>query len=136
MESICSSRSLRFTPLRKRVLEIIAQEKRPIKAYDILDILQKEDPAAKPSTVYRTLDFLMDNGIIHKLNSSNSYAACSHPKEMHGQCYFMICEKCNTIKECCNSGLITEEIHNITNNNNFKTSDISIEIKGVCKNCN
>ena len=136
MELICSNRNLRFTPLRKRVLEIIAQENCSIKAYDILYILQKEDPSAKPSTVYRTLDFLINNGIIHKLNSSNRYTACSHPREERNQCYFMICEQCNSIKEYCNSDLITEEIYNIAGKHNFKTSNISIEIKGICGNCN
>ncbi len=134
-DQLCLDRGLRFTDLRKRVFEIISQNHEPIKAYDILELLQKEDSSAKPSTVYRTLDFLLENGLIHKLHSSNSYAACSHPMAKHGQCYFLICDKCNNVKECCNSGVITEEIHNIAGKNNFTANNISIEIKGVCGSC-
>lgn len=134
-DQVCLEKNLRFTSLRKRVFAIVSKNHSPIKAYDILELLQKEDSSAKPSTVYRTLDFLLENGLVHKLHSSNSYAACSHPKEAHGQCYFLICEKCNNIKECCNSGIITKEIHNIADKNNFKANNISIEIKGVCEDC-
>ncbi len=132
---LCLENNLRFTSLRKRVFEIISQNHSPIKAYDILSDLQKEDSSAKPSTVYRTLDFLLESGLIHKLHSSNSYAACSHPAKKHAQCYFLICNKCNNIQECCNSGVITKEIHNIADKNSFKPSNISIEIDGVCGKC-
>ena len=132
---VCLEKNLRFTDLRKKVFGIISKNHKPVKAYDILSELQKEDPAAKPSTIYRTLDFLLESGLIHKLHSSNSYAACSHPNAKHSQCYFLICDKCNDIKECCNSGVITREIHNIADENSFKASNISIEIQGVCGEC-
>lgn len=134
-ESICKQKNIRFTDLRKKVFEIISVKHSPIKAYDILELLQKDDSSAKPPTVYRALDFLLENGLVHKLHSSNSYTACSHPKDMHNQCYFLICDKCNNVKECCNSGLITEEIERIATENNFKASNISIEIKGICDSC-
>ena len=133
--SICIDNNLRFTDLRQKVFKIISKKHKPAKAYDILSELQKKDSSAKPSTVYRTLDFLLENGLIHKLHSSNSYAACSHPTAKHSQCYFLICDKCSNIQECCNSGVITEEIHNIADKNSFKPSNISIEINGVCGGC-
>ena len=134
-ESICAQKNIRFTDLRKKVFEIISAKHSPIKAYDILELLQKDDSSAKPPTVYRALDFLLENGLVHKLHSSNSFAACSHPTAEHSQCYFLICDKCNNVKECCNSGLITEEITKIATDNNFKTNNISIEIKGICNSC-
>ena len=134
-DSLCLQKNLRFTKLRKKVFEIISAKHSPIKAYDILELLQKEDSSAKPPTVYRALDFLLENGLVHKLHSSNSYAACSHPSAEHSQCYFLICDKCNNVKECCNSGLLTEEIERIATENNFKANNISIEIKGICDSC-
>lgn len=132
-ESICDNNNLRFTELRRRVFEIILNSHQPAKAYDILSELQKVDPAAKPSTVYRTLDFLLECGLIHKLQSSNSYAPCSHPNR-HNQCYFLICEICNEIKECC-SDKLTTVINDIAKVNNFISKNITVEINGICPLC-
>ena len=131
--SICSEHNLRFTDLRKKVFEIISSNHQPAKAYDVLNQLQQEDSSAKPSTVYRTLDFLLEYGLIHKLHSSNTYTTCSHPAK-HNQCYFLICDKCNEIKECCDDNL-TRAVNNITNKNKFNAKNITIEIRGLCNNC-
>ena len=71
--SACASRGLRFTPLRRRVLELIARAHRPVKAYDLLAELRDEREGAAPPTVYRALDFLIEHGFIHKLESINAY---------------------------------------------------------------
>ena len=132
-DSICNKHNLRFTDLRKKVFEIILQNHQPAKAYDVLSRLQKEDNSAKPSTVYRTLDFLLEYGLIHKLHSSNTYTTCSHPKKYH-QCYFLICDKCNEIKECCDENL-TKAVNNITKKNKFEAKNITVEINGLCNAC-
>lgn len=130
---ICQEQNIRFTDLRKDIFKIILQNHRPAKAYDVLNQLQKQNSSAKPSTVYRTLDFLLENGLIHKLHSSNSYAACSHPKR-HNQCYFLICRDCGEVKECCDESL-NLALKNITDRNKFKAKNITIEIDGLCDNC-
>lgn len=130
---ICSESGVRFTDLRKKVFKIILQNHQPAKAYDVLGTLQKEDASAKPSTVYRTLDFLLEYGLIHKLHSSNSYTICSHPKK-HNQCYFLICDDCNEIKECCDKNL-TKSVDSIAASNKFNVKNITMEISGLCGVC-
>lgn len=132
-ELICKERNLRFTDLRQKVLKIISQNHHPAKAYDILTQLQKEDASAKPSTVYRTLDFLLEYGLIHKLQSSSTYISCSHPTT-HNQCYFLVCDQCKEIKECCDNNL-TQTVHDVAKNHHFKTKNIIIEISGLCEVC-
>lgn len=132
--AICNKYDLRFTDLRKKVFSMILKSYMPSKAYDILNILQKEDSSAKPSTVYRTLDFLLEYGLIHKLHVLNSYVACSHPLK-HKKCSFLICKKCNQVKECCNENL-NKELENIGFNNNFRVEDSTVELRGVCISCN
>lgn len=132
-EEICSKHDLRFTDLRQKVFSIILQNHQPSKAYDILNILQKEDPSAKPATVYRTLDFLLEYGLIHKLHISNSYVTCSHPLK-HKRCSFLICNKCNEVKECCDKNLV-KELEKIGSKNNFKVEDTTVEIRGICSSC-
>jgi Fur family transcriptional regulator, zinc uptake regulator len=134
-ELLCKKNNLRFTSIRKRVFEIILEKHNPIKAYEILSLLQKEDSSAKPPTVYRALDFLLNSGLVHKLHSSNSFSACSHPNEKYSQCYFLICDICNNIKECCNSDIVDGEIKKIAISENFNINNISIEINGICDEC-
>lgn len=132
-ELICKDEDIRFTNLRRTVLEIIWVSHKPIKAYDILDKLKDLDYSAKPPTVYRTLDFLLANGLVHKLNSLNAYVGCSHPRE-HSECYFLICSECHEIKECCDR-LLDDAIAKTTGKNKFSPSHTTLEIEGKCCEC-
>lgn len=130
---ICYDKGIRFTELRRKVLRMIVLSGGPTKAYDLLDRLNVEEAKAKPSTVYRTLDFLLENGLIHKLNSLNAYVSCSHPLK-HNECYFLICSKCEQVTECCNN-VLAQAITGTANENNFNPSHITLEIGGECKKC-
>lgn len=132
-EEICVKNDLRFTDLRKKVFSIILQNHKPAKAYDILNILQKEDSSAKPATVYRTLDFLLEFGLIHKLHILNSYITCSHPLK-HKKCSFLICNNCSEVRECCDKDL-TLQLQKIGSKNDFQIEDTMVEIRGICNSC-
>jgi len=123
----------RFTDLRKLVYERIIKSKKPLKAYDILEDIKQSDYSAKPPTVYRTLDFLISLGLIHKIESDNSFIACSHPNE-HSECFFMTCEKCNDTKEICAES-IKSQIEKKLSDSNFKLSNINLEVRGLCNKC-
>ena len=77
-ELVCQERGLRFTEIRKFILRLIWDNPKPSKAYDLLDEVSKMNYSAKPPTVYRALDFLLENGFIHKINTLNAYIACTH----------------------------------------------------------
>ena len=83
VEHASEERGLRLTPLRKEVLELVAAADKPVKAYDLLDQLRERHGNAAPPTVYRALDFLLENGFIHKLESINAFVSCHHPAEAH-----------------------------------------------------
>ena len=95
--------------------------------------LRKIDPSAKPPTIYRTLDFLIENGLIHKLQSLNAFIGCHHPHE-HNECYFLICDSCQKIEECC-SKKINNVVTSTSKNNNFIPNKVTFEIAGTCQNC-
>jgi Fur family zinc uptake transcriptional regulator len=132
-EKICAQQGLRFTAIRRKVLEIIWQGHQPAKAYYILDQLSALLSSAKPATVYRALNFLLDNGLIHKINSLNAFVGCSHPCH-HKQCFFLICKHCNEVSECCTSSL-NEAILTTAQENAFTPEETSLEIQGICKSC-
>ena len=95
VEEICKSNKLGLTEIRRQVFEIIIKNNKPVKAYEILDKISNiNNKPSHPPTVYRAIDFLIENGFVHKLNSINSFVGCFHPKA-HKECYFLICKKCN-----------------------------------------
>lgn len=132
-EKLCARNKLQFTKLRKSVFTIIWQSHNPLKAYDILQQLQKNDAAAKPITVYRALDFLLNNHMIHKLESENTFFGCTHPGKTHN-CYFLICKKCHIVQEGCKNDIL-KDIYNHINQDNFKIEYVTLEIQGICQNC-
>lgn len=115
------------------MLELVWESHEPAKAYDIMDKLKDDEEAAKPPTVYRTLDFLQEHGLVHKLNRLNAYVGCGHPAMNH-QCSFLICTKCHEIQECCNPQL-ADMILQTAKRNKFHVAQTSIEIEGICKDC-
>lgn len=132
-ESICAEKGVRFTSIRKRVLELVWAEHEPMKAYDLLAKLQKEDSSAKPPTVYRALDFLLEHGLIHKIHRLNAYVGCGDPYERR-RCFFLICTKCHTLQEGHEEGyqLLMEHVSKAYD---FKVTDTIFELEGVCSNC-
>lgn len=130
-ECVCSERGIALTPLRKRVLEIVARSHRPVKAYKVLSGLSR---TAKPPTVYRALDFLIENGLVHKLSSVSSYFACFHPSSGHAECFFLICTDCGEASEFCTESL-SESVDNAVKDEGFSKTDTVLEVRGLCSAC-
>ena len=134
-EDVCAQRGVRLTPLRKRVLELVWQSHKPLGAYDILEVLSREDGRrAAPPTVYRGLDFLLENGLIHRLASLNAYIGCSHPQVAH-EGYFMICKQCNNAYELVQHSQIDTAISSEAEQMGFTVETQMVEILGTCAAC-
>lgn len=134
-EEVCAQRGVRLTPLRKRVLELVWQSHKPLGAYDILDMLSREDGRrAAPPTVYRGLDFLLENGLIHRLASLNAYIGCRHPEVAHVG-YFMICKDCNNAYELAQHTAIDTAIASEAELMGFAVENQMVEIFGTCAAC-
>jgi Fur family zinc uptake transcriptional regulator len=141
VEAACHARGLRLTPVRARVLGLVADAGRPIKAYDLLELIRSGNDAegegagaAAPPTVYRALDFLLDNGFIHKLQSVNAFVFCQHPAEAH-QVPFLICDTCESATEVCDEGAIARLIEQQARGFGFRAKAQTLEVHGVCRQC-
>ena len=132
-EIICNKKGVKLTKLRQKVLTLILKNREYVKAYDLLNDLKKNDASAKPPTVYRSLDFLMEHGFIHKIQSLNAFVGCSHPEE-HEDCYFLICKECKNIEECC-SNKVKKVLTSTSGKNNFSPNQVTLEITGICQDC-
>lgn len=133
-EALCAASGARLTPLRKHVLELILNAAGPVGAYDLLANLKghTERPAAPP-TVYRTLDFLLEKGFIHRLTSINAYIPCCHPREGH-QAAFLICTQCKAVTEASAQGLM-QQLQHLSDADHFQVQHSIIEISGTCQQC-
>ena len=132
-EKACCDRGLRLTKLRRRVLELVWGSHEPVKAYDILDILRTEHAGAAPPTVYRALDFLQAEGMVHKIESLNSYVGCGQPDNKHIS-QFLICHHCGAVAEMDDAEirqLLSEKAQRL----GFRIDHETIEIKGLCAAC-
>lgn len=131
-ETLCEERGGKLTPLRRKVLTLLLEAGGPAKAYDLLEHIG-EDGAAKPPSVYRSLDFLLEMGLAHKIESLNAYVACGHWKHGHAA-VFLICDKCGTAGELhANDSVkkLTQEVESV----NFRLRSAVIEIHGTCAAC-
>ena len=132
-EAICRRRGLRFTPQRRRVLELVWNSHRPVGAYDILELLQEDSHKAAPPTVYRALDFLIEADLVHRLDSLNAFVGCPDPRRPHtGQ--FLICRDCRSVTEL-DDGEISEIVDRKAADLGFTAIRQTLEIQGLCENC-
>lgn len=133
-ESICTRQGLRLTALRKRVLELVWHSHKPLGAYDILGVLSEEDGRrAAPPTVYRALDFLLENGLVHRIASLNAFIGCSHPEHPH-QGQFLICRACSAAIEL-EQAAISDAIVGAAADVGFVVERQTVEVVGLCAGC-
>ncbi|AGA88777.1 zinc uptake transcriptional repressor Zur [Stutzerimonas stutzeri] len=133
-DSLCARQGVRLTALRKRVLELVWQSHRPLGAYDILAVLSEQDGRrAAPPTVYRALDFLLENGLVHRIASLNAFMGCNHPEHPH-QGQFLICRNCHTAIEL-EQPAIAAAIDSAACSVGFAVEGQTVEVVGLCSNC-
>ena len=132
-ETLCKQREVRLTPQRSKVLELVCAADGPIGAYEILDRLRQTIGNPAPPTVYRALDFLLEQGLIHKLESLHAYVGCSHPDHPHAS-QFLICSDCGDVREIESSG-IADSLRQAQKNTGFKAKRPVVELLGTCARC-
>lgn len=133
VEQACASRNIRLTPLRAQVLALVAAAGKPIKAYDLLDLMKSESGSTAPPTVYRALEFLLEQGFIHRLASVNSYVGCHHPQVQHSV-PFLICDSCQNAIEL-EDERIAELLDTQAKALGFTPRAQTLEVHGQCAAC-
>ncbi|MDJ0931629.1 Fur family transcriptional regulator [Breoghania sp.] len=132
-ETACADRRVNFTAQRRRVLEALLESHVPTSAYDIIDRLAADGPRPAPITVYRALDFLAEQGFVHRIESRNAYVACCHVHE-GGEVVFLLCDKCGAADEVTSIQL-AGPIAAIAREAGFEPRRSVLEIRGLCARC-
>ncbi|XOD69811.1 MAG: zinc uptake transcriptional repressor Zur [Sodalis sp. (in: enterobacteria)] len=133
-EQLCGQRNVRLTPQRLEVLRLISQQSSATSAYDLLDLLRQSEPQAKPPTVYRALDFLLEQGFVHRLESTNSFVLCHHFAEPSHTSAFFICDRCSQVSEQPTQG-IEKILKRMATLASFTMSHNIVEVHGLCPKC-
>ncbi|WP_273858309.1 zinc uptake transcriptional repressor Zur [Photobacterium sp. GSS17] len=131
---LCEQRGVRLTPQRLKVLELIIDHHSSISAYELLDQLRESEPQAKPPTVYRALDFLLAQGFVHKVQSTNSYIACCLLGHADHCSQLLICDRCGTVEECHDEEL-ARLLRQRAEQKGFEIAHHVVESHGVCQQC-
>ncbi len=134
VEELCGKRGLQLTALRRQITEIVAGAPAPLTAYEIIEKLARlQGKAVGPPTVYRTLDFLTENGFVVKLESRNAYARCDHPGHHHHG-ILLICTRCGRTEEI-DSPALDEILAETARASIFSVGRRMVELEGLCAAC-
>jgi Fur family zinc uptake transcriptional regulator len=134
VESACARKNLSLTPLRRAVLAIVGESPAPLGAYAIIEALaRRESKPIAPPTVYRTLDFFLEHGFLHKIESRNAYARCEHFDHAH-ESALLICEKCGRSDEIEDSA-IAAALEAAAGRLKFRPKRRMVEMIGLCRDC-
>jgi Fur family transcriptional regulator, zinc uptake regulator len=134
----CGRSGLRLTDKRCNVLKILLQAGEPLSAYDLADRYRDEvGKSLSAMSAYRMLDFLQQAGLVHKLETTNQYVACSHIacEHEHQVPQFLICDRCHTVQEVGLRKQLLNELKASIENTGFMLASQQLELHGVCEQC-
>ena len=132
-EQLCVERGAQLTPIRHKILELIWESHQAVKAYDLLERIKPFNDSAKPATVYRALDFLIEQRLIHRVESMNAFIGCNHLESKH-DLLLLICELCQEIEERPATKVMKALSLELAEAG-FNAQRKSIEIHGICSRC-
>jgi Fur family transcriptional regulator, zinc uptake regulator len=132
-DALAAERGVALTPLRRQVYAAILASDRPAGAYDLLAALEPQRGRVPPTTVYRALDFLVEHGFVHRIESRNAFVACCELDHPH-QSQFLICETCGETVEIP-GGELAEQLSNSAPAHGFEVHRQVVELSGLCAAC-
>jgi Fur family transcriptional regulator, zinc uptake regulator len=131
----CKQGGSRLTTIRRKVLETLLADHRPIGAYDIAD--RVSPPGGRrvaPISIYRALDFLVEHGFVHRLSTRNAFVACPHEHAANEVVAFLICETCGGVDED-GAAALQQAMAIVAQGHGFAAQRQVVEITGLCEHC-
>lgn len=132
-DAITRARGARLTALRREVLQLVLEAGTPIGAYDLLAGLRARHARAAPPTVYRALDFLLEQGLVHRIAGLSAFIGCIGHDTGHAA-QFLICRQCGQVLEI-EADEVTSALRVAASRSGFAVEGATIEVEGVCATC-
>lgn len=133
-EALCAERGARLTPVRRRALEILLETHRAMGAYDVLDRLAADGFGHQPPVAYRALDFLVEQGLAHRIQKLNAFTACTHAGAHEHAPVFLICEDCHAVAEA-SGRRVRDALAAAVAETGFEVRRANVEVLGRCPTC-
>ena len=133
-ETLCAARAQRLTPIRRQVLAALLESHKPLGAYEIIDRAAVGGARPAPITIYRALDFLRENGLVHRIESRNAFIACVNNHASGDLVVFLLCERCGEVGEA-SSAAMADQLKTAARAAGFTPKTPVIEITGICAHC-
>ena len=138
-EVSCAENGARLTQRRRQVLSVLMQSSSPLSAYELLDLCNRSTTSAMPAmSVYRILDFLEQQLLVHRLSTSNKYVSCAHITCDHKHfqtTHFLLCEGCSSVEEVDATEEASEALEQMAKTVGFKLTTQQFELSGICTTC-
>ncbi len=124
-----------LTPGRRRILDVLETAGQPLGAYEMIDrIADLSGKRPAPISIYRALDFLVENGLAHRLASRNAFLACDHGHEASDPVAFLICDTCGAVAEATSEPM-QRSLEAVAQQVGFSPRSRVIEVTGTCAAC-
>jgi Fur family transcriptional regulator, zinc uptake regulator len=134
-EAHCARKGLRLTDTRRHVFEALAKSQQALGAYDLIEVLAGNGhKRLAPISIYRALDFLLEAGLAHKIESRNAFVACPHLHGTDEVVVFMICDQCGRVQEST-SDAVSKAMASVAKGQHFTPRGQVIEMHGRCSGC-
>lgn len=132
-DATCAASGARLTALRRRVLELVLGYPGVVKAYQVLADLQAERGVVAPPTVYRALDYLAQQGMLHRVDALNGYIVCHHFECSH-RALILACERCGKVTELSGDDAFAA-LSASASAAGFVPREQTLVLTGCCKEC-
>jgi len=129
---------IRNTTKRVNVFSLLLLSKKAVSAYELVDSYQQVFNEPVPViTVYRVLDFLKRENLVHKLETANKFVACAHSDcdHKHTGSQFLICKECQKVKELSITQRKFNELKQTIEQAGFFLFNPQIELNCICETC-
>ena len=133
-ETLCARNGAQLTALRREVLDLILRAPAPVTAYQLLDQLKSTRKSAVPPTIYRALEFLIQNQLVHRIERLNAFVPCAETDHAHMDAQFLICRKCGAVAETEDQG-VSAALAAAAAANGFTPGRAIVELDGLCATC-
>ncbi len=137
-EEKCTNSGIRFTKRRKQVLSVLLKADAALSAYEIAEQCNADSDTKMPAmSVYRILDLLQEQNLIHRLEIANKYVSCSHIScsHEHNKSQFLICGGCRHVEEIYLSHDAVDALQTAASAAGFSAISSQLEITGWCAQC-
>jgi Fur family zinc uptake transcriptional regulator len=133
--SACAKGGAQLTELRRAVFGLVLEAEGALTAYQLLDKLKETRKNAVPATIYRALEFLQEQKLIHRIEKLNAFIPCSEADHHHHHAaQFLICQSCGTVAEIEDHAVL-HALEQAAKRQGFRPGNAVIELDGTCAAC-